>query len=337
MPWLFLVVTGSLSISFICTLMESVMLHSSLADIDLIKKNHPRAGERLEALHLTLDDTISTIIALNTAAITLGAVAAGALSVRVWGEISLGALALGLTLAVLIFCEVLPRNLGVAHKYALLPMIATPLTALYRVLKPAAALCNLVVRFFIPLKPTARTSEQQIILLAERGAKEGTLTRSESSIIANALTLDDVRVSELMTPRSVITAIRKSATVGEVFREYPNIPFGRMPVYGKHMDDIVGIVRRRDLLKAKANDQDLELVGNIMQEVNFIPETVTASHALQLFLKTHQQFAVAVDEFGSTAGVLTMEDIMEHIPGKKIFEKDDLPVHLRQLPHANLT
>jgi CBS domain containing-hemolysin-like protein len=90
-------------------------------------------------------------------------------------------------------------------------------------------------------------------------------------------------------------------------------------------------VRRRDLLKAKANDLDTELVGTLMQEIHFVPETVSAATALQLFLRTHQQLAVAVDEFGSVAGVVTMEDVMEHILGREIFEKDDLAVDMREL------
>jgi len=133
-----------------------------------------------------------------------------------------------------------------------------------------------------------------------------------------------------------VTALRRNATVGEIFQEFPNLPFGRMPVYGKNLDDIAGLVRRRDLLKAKANDQDFELVEKIMQEVHFIPETVTVGNALQVFLKTHQQMLVVVDEFGSTAGVVTMEDVMEHLLGREIFEKDDVAVDMRELARARL-
>src|SRR5690606_5141937 len=166
---------------------------------------------------------------------------------------------------------------------------------------------------------------------------EGSLTESESSIIANALSLDEIRVSEIMTPRTVVTLLRRGATIGEVFREYPNVPFARIPVYGKNIDDIVGLVRRRDLLKAKANDLDHDQVGKVMQEVHFIPETATAAQALQLFLKTHQQLVVVVDEFGSTAGVITMEDVIEHLIGREIFEKDDIAVDMRELARAKLS
>ncbi|MEO6875548.1 MAG: CBS domain-containing protein, partial [Opitutaceae bacterium] len=154
------------------------------------------------------------------------------------------------------------------------------------------------------------------------------------SIITNALALDDIRVSEIMTPRTVMTALKRSSTIGEIFREFPNLPFGRMPVFGKNIDDIVGLARRRDLLKAKANDQDLALVESVVHEIHFIPQTVTVANALQVFLKTQQQLLVVVDEFGSTAGVVTMEDVMEQLLGREIFEKDDVAVDMRELARA---
>jgi CBS domain containing-hemolysin-like protein len=172
------------------------------------------------------------------------------------------------------------------------------------------------------------------MLLAERGAQEGTLSHSESSIIANALSLDNVRVSEIMTPRTVVTALSRSSSVAEIFQEHPTLTFGRMPVYGKNLDDIVGVVRSRDLLKAKAQDQDGGLVEHFMQEAHFIPETATVGNALQQSLKTHNKLLVAVDEFGATAGVVTMEDVIEHLLGREIFDKDDVAVDMRELARA---
>jgi len=189
----------------------------------------------------------------------------------------------------------------------------------------------LVVRPFVGPPAKLHGSEEEIILLAERGAQDGTLSRSESNIIANALSLDNVRVSEIMTPRTVVTALNRSASVAEVFVDHPTIPFGRMPVFGKNMDDILGVVRGRDLLKAKAHDQDAGLVEQFMQEAQFIPETATVANAMQLSLKTHNKLLVVVDEFGATAGVVTMEDVIEHLLGREIFDKDDVAVDMREL------
>ena len=336
MSWLVLAVCVTVAVSFFCSLAEAVILSTTVAEIESLKRRLPPRGQRLEALRLGLEDTISAILTMNTIASTLGAVIIGGLVTRLYGQAALGVASAVVTLTILIFAEVLPKNLGIAHRVGLQPHIVYPLWWMRRALAPVLYVCSLVVRIFVKPRRPAHTSDEEIILLAEKGAKEGVLTASESNIIANALSLDDLRVSEIMTPRTVVTTLRKGATVGEVFREFPNIPFARIPVCQKNLDDIVGLVRRRDLLKAKANDQDLETVGSLMQEISFIPETVTVGNALQMFLKTHQQLLVAVDEFGSTAGVVTMEDVIEHLLGREIFERDDVAVDMRELARAKI-
>jgi CBS domain containing-hemolysin-like protein len=336
MSWLVVAIALTVGVSFACSLAEALILSTTVAEVEALKRSRPQRGLLLETLKVGLEDTMSAILTLNTIANTLGSVIIGGLVTRLYGQAVLGVASAAVTLTILVFAEVLPKNLGIAHRVALQPHVVYPLWWVRRALAPVLYICSLVVRVFVKVRRPAQTSDQEIILLAEKGAKEGTLSTSESNIIANTLSLDDVRVSEIMTPRTVVTTLRKNTTVGEVFREHPNIPFARIPVCQKSLDDVVGLVRRRDLLKAKANDQDLETVGNLMQEISFIPETVTVGHALQMFLKTHQQLLVAVDEFGSTAGVVTMEDVIEHLLGREIFEKDDVAVDMRELARAQL-
>jgi CBS domain containing-hemolysin-like protein len=336
MFWLIVAIVLTLDVSFVCSLAEALILSTTIAEIEALKQRRPRHGELLEMLKMELDDTMSAVLTINTITNTLGSMIIGGLVTQLFGHVWLGAASGVMAFTILVFSEVLPKNIGVAYRVPLQPYVVYPLWWSRRALTPVLYICSSVVRIFIQQRPKTRTSEKEIILLAERGAKEGTLSRSESNIIANALSLDDVRVSEIMTPRTVVTTLQKNATVGGVFREFPNIPFARIPVCQKNLDDIVGLVRRRDLLKAKANDQDLATVGDLMQEISLIPETATVGNALQLFLKTHQHLLVAVDEFGSTAGVVTMEDVMEHILGREIFEKDDVAVDMRELARAKL-
>lgn len=324
----------TVAVSFFCSLSEALILNTTATEIEALKKRSLRHGAALERLKLELNDTISAIVALNTIALIVGAALVGGFAARTFGDMWVGAVAAALALTVLLVASVLPKNLGIAYRARLQPHLALPLMLLRRILSPITFLSNLARRFGAQQEDNAPSSEQEIILLAERSAKEGKLTSAESRMITNALTLDDVRVSELMTPRTVVTALEKSMTLADVFREFKNIPFARIPVYENSIDHVVGLVRRRDLLKAKANDLDQELVGNLMQEVHFVPETVSAAAALQMCLKTHHQLLVVVDEFGSVAGVITMEDIIEHIIGKEIFEKDDVAVDMRELARA---
>ena len=330
-----LAIVLTLATSFVCSLLEACLLTTTVAEIEALKHRWPRCGALWEQHRREIERSISAILTLNTFANVVGSTVIGGLAVRRWGDTALGIVSGALTFSVLVFAEVVPKNIGVVYRVPLLPFVAHVLLWMRRILAPVTLVCDFAVRLFVPARQAAGKSDEEIILLAEKGAKDGTLTRNESSIIAGALSLDDVRVGQVMTPRSVVTALNKAMTVGEVFQQYPNLPFGRMPVYEKRLDNVVGVVRRRDLFKAKAaGGGDGVLVAAVMQEVQFIPETVTLGHALQLFLRTHQKLAVVVDEYGSIAGVVTMEDIFEHLLGREIFEKDDPAVDMRELARA---
>ncbi len=326
-------VAFTIGVSFYCSMMEALILSTTTAEIEDLKNRKPQIGAKLEAFKTDLSNTISAILTLNTIANTAGTALVSGMAVIMWGNAIVGIITGAMTLGVLIFSEVIPKNLGVVYRTQLHPWIVRPLEALKWLMTPITFLTNLSVRLVV--KDDAETDpdadEKEIILLAEKGAKEGRLTAGESDMVTNALKLDDVLVSSIMTPRVVVTAIEKSLTVDEVFRASPNIPFARIPVYDEELDNVVGIIRRRDLLKQKADDHDLVKISDIMDEVHFAPETVTAYTALQIVLKTHQQLLVVVDEFGSLAGVVSMEDIMEYILGREIFEKDDVAIDMREL------
>jgi CBS domain containing-hemolysin-like protein len=330
------VIALTVGTSFLCSVFESIILSTTIAEIEALKKTRPRRGALLEYLKREIDATISAILTLNTVANSLGSVVVGVLASQLYSDSTIIGISIGFGAILLVFSEVLPKNIGVAHRRELQPYVVYPIAWMRRALFPVTWLCALVVRPFVGPPARLHGSSEEIILLAERGAQEGTLSSSESSIIANALSLDNVRVAEIMTPRTVVTALNRASSVAEVFRDHPSLPFGRMPVYGKNMDDVVGVVRSRDLLKAKAHDQDAGLVEHFMQEAQFIPETASVGNALQVCLKSHNKLLVVVDEFGATSGVVTMEDVIEHLLGREIFDKDDVAVDMRELARARL-
>jgi CBS domain containing-hemolysin-like protein len=303
-----------------------------------LKERNPRRGKLFEDSRDHMEETISSILTLNTIANTLGSVVVGGLATRLYGDAAIGIVSSAMTIGILVLAEVIPKNLGVVHRRSLQPLLAAPLALATRLLGPITYLCRLIVRALIRNPPAEAPAEDEIRLLAERGARHGSLSRGESDIISNALRLDEIRVSSIMTPRTVLGALRASSTLAEVFREQPNIPFGRMPVYERNLDDIVGLVRRHDLLKAKAADPlaERETVAKYTQPAHFIPETVTAAEALRLILENHQRLLIVVDEFGSTAGVLSLEDVMETLLGREIFDRDDVAIDMRELARARI-
>lgn len=329
-----LAVAFTIGVSALCSLLEAMILSTTTAEIEALKKTHPARGERLEHFKNGLEETSSAILGLNTIANTLGATMVGGLAVKIWADSGnvLFNVSLSMAAAILIFSEIIPKNVGVLYRPHLQPKLIIPLTWICKIMTPVSRLVGFIVRFLLrPTSAQAADSDAEIMLLAEKSANEGNLTSNEREVIHNALQLDEVLVEAIMTPRSVVYMLDDSFTIGSLFDEHKHIPFGRVPVFKENSDNITGIVRRRDILSAKAENEDHRKISEFALDPLYIPENATADDALQTFLKAHQQLAVVVDEFGSVSGVVTMEDVIEYIIGQEIYEEDDPAVDMREL------
>jgi len=320
----------TISVSALCSILEAMILSTTSSDIETLKKTRPKHGELLEMFRNDLEETTSAILSLNTIANTLGATLVGGLAARVLGENTLIYFSIGMTVGILVFSEVIPKNMGVIYRSGLLPFLIFPLHTIRIIMRPVSFLCKAAVFLVVPKRLKHDVSDEDIRLMAEKSEKDGNLTQDERAIITNALSLDEILIEEILTPRTVVTAVDQNLSVKEVFEIIPNLPFARIPVYQNNIDTIVGVVRRRDLLKAKADDQDSKKVSELMNEPVFVLGTRTAGDALQLFLKKNQQLAIVLDEYGSMEGVITMEDVIEHILGQEIFEPDDVAIDMRE-------
>lgn len=330
--YLIVAVAFTVSVSALCSVLEAMILSTTTTEIEGLKQRHPLIGARLERFKLEIEETTSAVLSLNTIANTAGASASGALAASALGEDNVIYFSAALVMGILIFSEVIPKNIGVLYRPSIQPILVYPLHWIRVLMLPVSFLCKIAVRFFVKPQPSNETPDEEILLLAEKSAKDGDLTESERRMITNALSLDTIPVSEIMTPRTVVTALEKNTLIEEVVRDFKNIPFARIPVYHENIDEMIGVVRRRDLLAKIADGEGAtSTVGDLMYETVFIPENATASDALQIFLKNHQQLGVVVDEYGSVAGVLTMEDVMESILGQEIFEHDDVAIDMREL------
>ena len=322
----------TLGISAICSLLEAFILSTTMAEIESLKKQHRSMGDMLERFKMGLNETSSAILTLNTIANTAGATVVGALAANVLDSTWLGFLSAGMVLGILFFSEIIPKNIGVAYRKPLQVYLIYPLAFVRISMMPFSFVAKKMLTVIVSQEqPTEEEQEEEIRLLAERSAQTGALSVDEKSLISNALSLDDVNVEDIMTPRTVVTFLKSNLTVEEVCRDFRNIPFARIPVYGDNIDDIIGIVRRRDILEANSDDRSKATMEELKSDVLFIPETASGLQALQQFMKKHQQIGVVVDEYGSTAGVISMEDIVEHLLGEEIYEESDMAVDMREL------
>jgi CBS domain containing-hemolysin-like protein len=335
LPELIVAIALTIGISALCSTLEAMILSITPVEIESLKKKSSRKGKLLEKYREEIEETTSSILSLNTIANTLGATLVGGLAEKAFGDggDSLLIFAGGMTLGILFFAEIFPKNIAIADAYRgrFQANLVYPLAVVRFVMAPISKVCKATVKAIVPQNNEREfDEEEEIILLARKGAKEGNLSNNESDLVTNALRLDDVHVRDIMTPRTVVTAFEEDMTVGRVFAKHPNVPFARVPIFAETIDSITGIVRRRDLLQAAAEDKDEVVIKELAQEVVFVPENASADKALRLLLAQHSQLVVVADEFGSTVGVLAMEDIIESILGQEIFEHDDIAVDMRE-------
>ena len=327
-------VAFTIGVSSLCSILEAMILSITTAEIEDFKDRSPKWGQKLSKFRDEIDETSSAILSLNTIANTLGATLVGGLAEKAFGngENTLLLFACGMTLGILFFAEILPKNLTVSYRTEMLPYLVPPLVMVRFCMSPFSKICKFTMRAMVPEKEkSSEEDENEIILLAQKGAKEGTLTSEESDLVTNALKLDGIKVSEIMTPRTVMLALDELLSVEDTFKQHPNIPFARIPIYSDNIDHITGIVRRRDLLNSMVAGNSKTSLLDHAKDALFIPENASADKALRLLLSEHCQLSVVVDEFGSVTGVLALEDIVESILGQEIFEHDDLAVDMREL------
>ena len=334
MVYLMITVALTLLISSICSMLEAVVLGTSQLEIESLKKISKNRGAILENMIAEIDKTTSAILTANTIANTFGATLAGTQFARLFGASAAAAqyaFPAAMTVSILVLSEILPKNIGIRYRTSLQKYIVYPLYWLCIVMTPLAGVASWIIGRIIPKRAAQKQSDDEIILLAEKGQRDGLITVQERDLIANSLSLADITIAEIMTPRTVVYAIDGSLTADEAFKMDGGLKFSRMPVYDDSIDNILGVVRRRDILTAVAEDRGGVKVSALASAPMFVPENGSALAVLRQFIKRHQQMGIVVDEFSSLTGVVSLEDIFEHLLGSEIFDNDDIAVDMREL------
>lgn len=324
------------------SLLHGVVSHTTHAEIEEVRKKFPGSAAMLEKCREDRDNTLAALDTLFIATVGFTSALAGTYIGMTVLEGADGKIAgrgvwvpalASLAVATAIFAlltDLMPRKLGAHARLYWQPRVTSSLRLVRLLGKPVRRFARVLDKFAPPPDPSVDTSDEEIRQLASRRAREGKITEAESTLVSNAVRLDDIPVKQILTPRPVVTTLDGAWTIGEVFRIYPNLPHGRFPVYSGTDDKITGLARRRDLLKAKAEGRDSVTVRELKSAAHYVPENATVSAALHDLVKNHEQLAVVVDEFGNFSGVVTLEDVFESLLGVEIFEKDDIAVDMRE-------
>ena len=308
-------VGASLSVSFLCSVLEAVLLSVNHPFVALLQGRGDRAGDLLARMKQRIDEPIAAILTLNTVAHTVGAAWAGAIVARTYGDVWIGAFSAVLTLAVLVFSEIIPKTIGATFWKGLARPSAHVLRAMVVVMKPVIVPLGLVSRWTgAKRERQATVSRAEIEVLAEIGRREGTIDEDEFQVMSNVMQLDEITAGEVMTPRIDIVAVPADASVREAINVMLDRGKLRLPVYEESLDRIVGVLLARDVWRADREGR--ERVREVARSAHFSPAVKPVEDLIREMRAKKTKIVVVLDEFGGTAGLVTWQDLIEEIVGE---------------------
>ncbi|RUM87639.1 MAG: HlyC/CorC family transporter [Thermovibrio sp.] len=294
----------------------------------LAKEGNRRAEEILRFLQNPAD-LIATIL-IGNEMVNVGIAATSAvLFVQLLGPDLGSVLAVPITvLVLLIFGEVTPKTLAIKYSERYAFFIFPFIKLISRLILPLRALlvgfAELLLKpFGVELfnKPKVLTDEEFLILVSE-GAKEGIIGKEEVELIDRTLDLGEIAVREIMVPKHKIFALPEEMSVEDALKLLKDVKFSRIPVYRNSLDHIVGILYTRKILPLKLSSNDLNRkIGEFTDKPYFVPEFLTIDKLLKEMQRNRRHMAVVVDEYGNTAGIVTLDDILREIVGELPDEK----------------
>ena len=322
----------ALFFSFLCSVAEAVLLSITPSYIEELKEKQPKRAALLKRLKQDdVDRSLAAILTLNTIAHTVGAIGAGAQAAVVFGSAWFGLFSAVMTLMILFLSEILPKTIGAVYWSKLVGPTTFFVNSLIVVLYPIVWLSERMTQFISHGKSVHIFSRDEFIAMARVGHQTGQILDNEARMIRNLFRFGSMAVTDIMTPRTVVSALPEDMTVTNGLEYIEKKPFSRLPVYETDIDDICGFVLRDDVLSKKAAGRGDDTLKSLKRNILVVPESVSLTSLLENFLKERQHVAVVVDEYGGTTGLVTLEDLVETLMGMEITDETDAVVDMRAL------
>ncbi|MDY6838565.1 MAG: CNNM domain-containing protein [Thermodesulfobacteriota bacterium] len=331
MGLLILYLSIAIFFSFLCSLLESMLLSVPHSYAVTLAKNNPRTGRRLDRLKRDIDRPLAAILSLNTIAHTVGAVGVGAESAKLFGSASVGVASAILTLLILVLSEIIPKTLGALYCRQLAPVGTFMIHWLIWFLYPLVLLSQKITQLLVGRRQPSMVSREELGALAEMGVKEGEVLESESRILQNVMRFSSLRAKDIMTPRSVLFTLPEDMTIGKIVDDMIELRFSRIPIHPLVGEGIDYYVLRSEVLLAAAHDEREKTLLQLGRKILVVPETVSLQRLFDNLLQRRELITLIVDEHGGVSGVVTMEDILETIVGIEVVDETDETADLQRL------
>ena len=318
--------------SFLCSVAEAVLLSITPSYIEGQKIKRPKRAALLKRLKQdNVERSLAAILTLNTIAHTVGAIGAGAKATVVFGSAWFGLFSAVMTLMILFLSEIVPKTIGAVYWSELVGPTSYFVNTLIVFLYPIVRISERLTKFISRGKDMHILSRDEFIAMARVGVETGQIRSKESKIIRNLFRFESLKVADIMTPRTVILALAEDMKIIDSLKQVTQAPFSRLPIYRTHIDDITGFILKDDVLIFASQKRGDENLISLKREIHAVPESVSLTALLELFLKDRQHIAIVVNEHGGTDGLVTLEDLIETLMGMEIMDETDNVEDMRAL------
>ena len=331
MELLLLFLFGAMTISFLCSVLESVLMTTTYSYINLREEEGYGPASLMKAYKDDTSRPLAAILSLNTIANTIGAAGVGMQATQVFGSKWFGLVSACVTLLILIFGEIIPKVFGTTYWRQLMGFTARTIHALIYILYPFVKLVELITRAFPENEDDPTVSREEVLAMVNVGEEEGVVDEDENKIFTNLMRLDSIHAYDVMTPRVVAKTAPENMTLRAYYDNDEYDHFSRIPLYKPEAPEyITGYVLRNDALEELTEDHFRKTLGGIKRSLPAFDQDMTLGTIFDSMLKQKSQIAQIIDEYGMFVGILTLEDIIETIFGLEIIDENDTVIDMQQ-------
>ncbi|MFY0712053.1 HlyC/CorC family transporter [Seonamhaeicola sp. NFXS20] len=339
MSALFFWATISIFFSFLCSILEAVLLSVTPTFINVKKQEGKDYALTLEELKKDVDKPLIAILTLNTIAHTLGAMMVGIeaeklpYKIELWGINTVGIVSAIMTFLILVASEIIPKTIGATYWKGLSNFASKALVIMIFPLKWTGILwfLQLTTKLIGGKGHGSVLSREGFMAMTEIAHEEGVFKESESKVIKNLLTFKEVKAKDIMTPRTVMKTEDEDTTIEDFFKRNLNIRFSRIPVYTNDSDNISGLVLKDEIFKEMALDNNSKKLSEIKRNIIVVNRSLAIPTLFEKLVESRNHMALVVDEYGSVSGLVTMEDVIETLLGLEIMDESDNVSDLQHL------
>jgi len=340
----------SIFFSFLCSILEAVLLSITPTFINIKKKEGKAYATELEEFKKDVDRPLIAILTLNTIAHTVGAILVGVQAkvayLELYGstkrdflgfefteDIMVGVVSTLMTILILVASEIIPKTIGATYWRQLANFTSKALNFLIFPLKWTGILwlLQLTTKLIGGKGHGSVLSREGFVAMTEIAHEEGVFEENESKIIKNLLTFKEVFAKDIMTPRTVMKAVDENTSVEDFFKKNLNLRFSRIPIYSNDADDIKGLVLKDEVFKEMALDNGSKKLSELKRNIIVVERNLPIPKLFEQLVESRNHMALVVDEYGSVSGLVTMEDVIETLLGLEIMDESDTVSDLQHM------